>query len=48
LGKLLGVQVKSTDSGHYVRENDRSFEYLLRPDDLKYWRTSSIPVIIVL
>jgi hypothetical protein len=48
LGKLLGVQVKSTESGPYVRENDRSFEYLLRPDDLKYWRTSNIPVIIVL
>lgn len=48
LGKLLGVQVKSTDSGLYTRENDSSFEYLLKPDDLKYWRTSNIPVIIVL
>lgn len=48
LGKLLGIQVKSTDSGQYVRENDNSFEYLLKPDDLKYWRTSNIPVIIVL
>jgi Domain of unknown function (DUF4365) len=48
LGKLLGVQVKSTDSGQYARENDNSFEYLLKPDDLKYWRTSNIPVIIVL
>jgi hypothetical protein len=47
LGKLLGVQVKSTESGQYVRETDRSFEYLLRPDDLQYWRTSNIPVIIV-
>ena len=48
LGKLLGVQVKSTESGQYIRENDRSFEYLLKPDDLKYWRGSNIPVIIVL
>jgi Domain of unknown function (DUF4365) len=48
LGKLLAVQVKSTESGQYVRENDRSFEYLLKPHDLKYWRTSNIPVIIVL
>lgn len=48
LGKLLGVQVKSTDSSQYVRENDSSFEYLLKPDDLKYWCTSNIPVIIVL
>jgi hypothetical protein len=48
LGKLLAVQVKATESGQYVRENDRGFEYLLRPADLKYWRTSNIPVIIVL
>lgn len=48
LGKLLGVQVKSTDSGQYIRENDNSFEYLLKPEDLSYWRTSNIPVIIVL
>jgi Domain of unknown function (DUF4365) len=48
LGKLLGVQVKSTESGQYIRESDRSFEYLLKPDDLKYWRASNIPVIIVL
>lgn len=48
LGKLLGVQVKSTESRQYMRENERSFEYLLKPDDLKYWRTSNIPVIIVL
>jgi hypothetical protein len=48
LGKLLGVQVKSTESGAYIRESDRSFEYLLKPDDLKYWRTSNIPVIVVL
>lgn len=47
LGKLLGVQVKSTDSSQYIRENERSFEYLLKQDDLKYWRTSNIPVIIV-
>src|SRR5579859_6872998 len=44
LGKLLGVQVKSTEKGQYVRETDRNFEYLLKPADLKYWRTSSIPV----
>ncbi|MFZ0039580.1 MAG: DUF4365 domain-containing protein [Candidatus Acidiferrales bacterium] len=47
LGKLLGVQVKATESGQYIRENDRSFEYLLKPDDLKNWRGSNIPVIIV-
>lgn len=47
LGKLLAVQVKATESGQYIRETERSFEYLLKPDDLRYWRTSNIPVIIV-
>ena len=47
LGKLLGVQVKSTRSGKYVRETDRGFEYLLKPADLEYWRTTNIPVILV-
>jgi hypothetical protein len=47
LGKLLGVQVKATDHGQYIRETERNFEYLLKPDDLKYWRGSNIPVIIV-
>jgi hypothetical protein len=47
LGKLLGVQVKATGSGQYIRETDRSFEYLLKPADLKYWYSSNIPVIIV-
>jgi hypothetical protein len=47
LGKLLGVQVKATATGQYIRETGRSFEYMLKPDDLKYWRSSNIPVIIV-
>ncbi|ESZ11894.1 DUF4365 domain-containing protein [Mesorhizobium sp. L48C026A00] len=48
LGKLLGVQVKATAEGRYSREADNQFEYLLKPDDLSYWRQSNIPVIIVL
>lgn len=47
LGKLLGVQVKSTAEGRYLRETDKGFEYLLKPADLRYWRQSNIPVIIV-
>jgi hypothetical protein len=47
LGKVLGVQVKSTERGQYIREDDRGFEYLLRPDDLAYWRDTNYPVIIV-
>ena len=48
LGKLLGVQVKSTASGRYLHETSNHFDYLLRPTDLAYWRQSNIPVIVVL
>lgn len=48
LGKLLGVQVKSTAAGKYVRETDRQFEYVVKSADLAYWRKYNIPVIIVL
>jgi Domain of unknown function (DUF4365) len=48
LGKLLGVQVKATARGNYVRETEKQFEYLLKADDLAYWRKYNIPVIIVL
>lgn len=48
LGKLLGVQVKSTAEGKYISETERQFDYLLKKDDLNYWRQSNIPVIIVL
>jgi hypothetical protein len=48
LAKWIGTQVKTTDGGNYVREDAASFEYLLKPDDLAYWRQANIPVIIVL
>ena len=46
--RWIGVQVKTTDSAAYSYEDATGFEYLLNPDDLAYWRRSSIPVIIVL
>ncbi len=48
LGKLLGVQVKSTAAGQYPRETAERFDYLLKSEDLAYWRQSTILVIIVL
>jgi len=47
LGKWLGVQVKSTADGRYTRETEDHFEYLLKPQDLRNWRQSNIPIIIV-
>jgi hypothetical protein len=48
LGKMVAVQVKTTQSGQYLRETDAGFEYLLRTADLDYWRNTNLPVIIIL
>jgi hypothetical protein len=48
LGKTIAVQVKTSADGHYTRETGVGFEYLLRTADLDYWRSSNLPVIIVL
>jgi len=47
-GQMIAVQVKATDSGTYVSEDDKGFSYLLKRKDLDYWRGSNLPVIIVL
>lgn len=48
LAKMIAVQVKARKEGHYASENDAGFSYLLRSEDLDYWRGSNLPVIIVL
>jgi hypothetical protein len=48
LARWIGVQVKTTADGSYTSEDETGFSYLLKPEDLEYWRASNIPVIIVL
>lgn len=48
LAKMIAVQVKATESARYTAENEDSFSYLLRREDLEYWRGSNLPIIIVL
>jgi hypothetical protein len=48
LARMIAVQVKATESSRYSSEDQTGFSYLLRPDDLAYWRGSNLPVIIVL
>src|SRR5689334_5934424 len=48
LARMIAVQVKATESSRYASENETSFSYLLRPDDLDYWRGSNLPIILVL
>lgn len=48
LARMIAVQVKSTDSGQYASETSTGFNYLLRSEDLAYWRGTNLPIIIVL
>jgi hypothetical protein len=48
LAKMIAVQVKATESAKYTSEDDQSFSYLLRTEDLAYWRNANLPVILVL
>lgn len=46
--RMVAVQVKSTRARKYASETKYSFSYLLKQNDLDYWRNSNLPVIIVL
>ena len=48
LANWIGAQVKTTNSGAYAYEDENGFEYLIKANDLEYWRNSNIPVILVL
>lgn len=48
LAKMIAVQVKATESSKYSSEDDRGFKYLIKQADLDYWKTSNLPVILVL
>jgi hypothetical protein len=47
MARMIAVQVKSTESGRYASETDDGFTYLLRRQDLDYWKGSNLPVIVV-
>jgi hypothetical protein len=46
--RMIAVQVKATDAGIYTGEDASGFTYLLRSQDLAYWRGSNLSIIIVL
>jgi hypothetical protein len=48
LAKMIAVQVKAKEEGSYASETAEGFAYLLRRQDLDYWKGSNLPVIIVL
>lgn len=46
--RMIAVQVKSTRAKQYASETNTGFTYLLESKDLQYWRTSNLPVIVIL
>lgn len=48
LARMIAVQIKSTDSGQYVGEDEAGFTYTITERDLEYWKPANLPVIIVL
>ena len=48
LARMIAVQIKTTESGKYTTEDDRSFNYLLKSEDLAYWRGCNLPIIVIL
>jgi hypothetical protein len=48
MARMIAVQVKARETGLYVSEDEYGFSYLLKHEDLDYWRGSNLPVIIVL
>jgi len=48
LARMIAVQIKATEDRKYNNEDSKGFTYLLKADDLSYWKGSNLPVIIVL
>lgn len=46
--RMIAVQIKSTRAGKYTSETETGFTYLLDVKDLQYWKTSNLPVIVVM
>lgn len=47
-GRIVAVQIKTTDAKVYTRETPEGFEYLCEPEDVQYWQQGNLPVIVVL
>lgn len=47
-GQFVAVQIKTTATGSYVTETSAGFSYMMREDDVAYWRDANVPVIVVL
>lgn len=47
MARMIAVQIKAKEDGRYASETHDGFAYLLRQQDLDYWKGSNLPVIVV-
>jgi hypothetical protein len=48
-GEILKVQIKSTSKGSYIhKEDDDSFEFRPRQEDVEYWNKHKLDVVLVI
>lgn len=47
-GQTIAVQVKTRADRKYDGETAARFRYLMQPEDVSYWRQSSLPVVLIL
>lgn len=47
-GQTVAVQVKTRSDRSYDGETGAAFRYLMRAEDVAYWRQSSLPVVLIL
>jgi hypothetical protein len=47
-GEILKIQIKSTETGSYIsNNNENSFDFKARSEDIEYWKNHKIGVILV-
>jgi len=47
-GEILKVQIKSTETGSYIsKENENSFDFKAKKEDIEYWKNHKVSVILV-
>lgn len=47
-GEILKIQIKSTETGSYIsRDNESSFDFKAKNEDIEYWKNHKIGVILI-
>lgn len=48
-GEIIKIQLKSTKEKSYItNEDESSFDFIAKTNDIKYWNSHSLPVVVVI